>query len=406
MFGDNNARITRRDGFRWALTFIFILQVGVAIFLAGNFQDQMNLCSSFKAARETDRPENREYVCISGKAITGNPKIQDPEFEKDLVRRMNIPEPIEFEAVFTHSVKRGKHTSTITDRTISGRRQFTVRTGGDPVRLAGAVDHLYSFHTQRFDPRSGFSDYSPVSTSLRVRYFAPSHLYLFGIASTNDKKGEILLSGGDKKPLIVSEVSKAQLLSQTRLAMFLTGAAIVYFLTTLFIPWKKSLREQVERMPSVCYILDMTGGSESIALVLFVLYAIGGIIFYNTFGNDHQFRADQMTAVLFMGFAMLVHVGRSVEYFYVADKRDGFLYEYSRGFFSLARNRLAPFAKLRLWIDVKRGSKGSKSYYLKASAPNGKVFDIGGSGSSEATLIAIKDEFDTFRGNRPDPECL
>ncbi|OQA05349.1 MAG: hypothetical protein BWY66_02550 [bacterium ADurb.Bin374] len=159
-------------------------------------------------------------------------------------------------------------------------------------------------------------------------------------------------------------------------------------------------------MPSVCYIFDMTGGPEGIALLLFALYAVGSIVAVNAFGGDHQFRVDQMKAALFLGFCMLVHVGRSVEYFYVADKRDGFLYEYSRGLFSLSRTRLAPFGDLKLWIDIQRGSKGSKSYYLKASAPNGKVFDVGGTGSSESMLLEIKREFEAFRKNRPDPQRM
>lgn len=405
MFDGGNVRATRRDGFRWVLAIIFVIQIIFSYLLVNRFQKQLHLCSAFKSAKETDQPRNGEYVCVNGDVVTSSPRISEPAFEKDLCRSWKIPEPIMFEAVYTHSVKRGKNTHTITDRTITGWRNFAVRAGAGHVRLRQEADSIYSYHSLTITPRSDFARYSPISTTLRVRYFAPTRLHLLGIAST-DKQGEIVLSGEKNKPLIVSEVPRTQLLNETRLALLLTGAALVYFFTTLFVPWKKSLREQIERMPSVCYIFDMTGGPESIALVLFVLYAVGSIALSFFFSGDHQFRADQMTAVLFLGFCMLVHVGRSVEYFYVADKRDGFLYEYSRGFFSLARIRLAPFATLKLWIDVKRGSKGSKSYYLKASVPNGKVFDIGGTGSSEATLIEIKNEFDTFRGNRPDPERM
>lgn len=405
MFERGNVRVTRRDGFRWALAGIFVFQIIYAYLLVDGIQDQMKLSKAFKAARATAQPREGEYVCLDGRVKPQDPETDDPSFERDFRRVLRLAEPLMFEATFTHSEKHGKNTRTITDRVITGRRSYTVNTPAGPVRFTDSPDRLYSYHSARLDVFPAFESYSPRSRSLRVTYFAPTHLHLLGVASL-ESKGEILLSGKPGRPLIVSEVSRDQLLTQTRLAAILTGAAAVYFLTTLFIPWRRSLREQIERMPSVCYIFDMTGGPEGIALLLFALYAVGSIVAVNAFGGDHQFRVDQMKAALFLGFCMLVHVGRSVEYFYVADKRDGFLYEYSRGLFSLSRTRLAPFGDLKLWIDIQRGSKGSKSYYLKASAPNGKVFDVGGTGSSESMLLEIKREFEAFRKNRPDPQRM
>ncbi|HOT29736.1 MAG TPA: hypothetical protein PLU72_16285 [Candidatus Ozemobacteraceae bacterium] len=403
MFENGNVRVTRRDGFRWALAVIFVLQIIIAYLLVDVIQDQLKASKAFKAASETDQPREGEYVCLTGKVIPHDLKSDDPAFEQAFRKVLRLGETLMFEATFTHSEKRGKNTHTITDRIIRGSRRYTVDTPAGVVRLAGSPDRLYSHHSARFDVFPAFESFSPRSRTLRTTYFAPTRLHLIGVAS-HESNGEVLLSGKPGKPLIVSEVPRDQLLSNTRLAAMLAGAAIVYFLTTLFIPWKRSLREQIERMPSVCYIFDMTGGPEGIALLLFVLYAVGAIVVLNVFGGDHQFRVDQLKAVLFLGFCMLVHVGRSVEYFYVADKRDGFLYEYSRGLFSLSRTRLAPFADLRLWIDIQRGSKGSKSYYLKASPPKGKGFDLGGTGSSEATLLEIKREFEAFRKNRPEPQ--
>jgi len=405
MFEGGNVRVTRRDGFRWALAGIFVFQIIFSYLLVDGIQDQLKVSKAFKAARETNQPSEGEYVCLTGKVVPDKLRTDEPRFEEAFRRVLPVADLLWFEGVFTHSEKRGKNTHTITDRIIRGERKYTVDTPAGSVRLAGSPDRLYSQHSTRFDVFPAFESFSPRSRKLRVTYFAPTRLHLIGVAS-HESKGEVLLSGKPGKPLIVSEVSRDQLLTQTRLAAILTGAAIVYFLTTLFIPWKRSLREQIERMPSVCYIFDMTGGPEGIALFLFTLYAVGSIVAVNVFGSDHQFRLDQMKAVLFLGFCMLVHVGRSVEYFYVADKRDGFLYEYSRGLFSLSRTRLAPFANLRLWIDIQRGSKGSKSYYLKASPPSGKGFDLGGTGSSEATLLEIKREFEAFRKNRPDPQRM
>lgn len=405
MFEGGNVRVTRRDGFRWALAGIFIFQIIYAYLLVNSIQDQWKVSKAFKAARETNQPREGEYVCLTGKVVPHELQCGEPSFEQVFRRVLPATELLWFEGVFTHSEKHGKNTRTITDRIIGGSRNYTVDTPAGSVRLAGSPDRLYSHHFAQFDVFPAFESFSPRSRTLGVTYFAPSRLHLIGVASLKSK-GEVFLSGKPGKPLIVSEVSRDQLLTNTRLAALLTGAAIVYFLTTLFIPWKRSLREQVERMPSVCYIFDMTGGPEGIALLLFVLYAVGSIVVVNVYGGDHQFRLDQLKAVLFLGFCMLVHVGRSVEYFYVADKRDGFLYEYSRGLFSLSRTRLAPFADLRLWIDIQRGSKGSKSYYLKASTPKGKVFDVGGTGSSESTLLEIKREFEAFRKNRPDPQRM
>jgi len=403
MFDGGNRRTSRRDGFRWVLMIIFLFQIFFTFHLAGKLQEQLGLCTVFKSAEETDRPIDGQYVCLHGDVVKENAQVIDPAFEKEFCRLLRIDDPVRFDAVFTHSVKRGKNSYTVTDRTISGKRDFKVLTSAGEVGLRRRGDRIYSFHSVSLKPQSGFSTYSPVSTSLHVTYFAPRQLYLFGLAS-RDSKGATTLDGDSRKPLIVSEISKSSLINQTRFASVLTGAAIVYFLTTLFIPWKNSIRRQIERTPSICYIFDVTGGPESIAIFLLVLYAVGSLILGIGFASDHQFRVDQVNAVLFLGFSILVHVSRGVEYFYVADKRDGYLYEYSRGFFTFSKVRLGLISTLKLWIDVQRGSKGSKSYYLKAGVPQGKTYDLGGTGSSEATLREIMSEFNFFRGRRPDVE--
>jgi len=403
MFDGGKTRISRRDGFRWVLNILFVFQVIFTFHLAGKLQEQLDICASFKKAQETDNPGSGRYVYLHGPVVRSAGNVMDPAFEKDLCRKLRIEEPLDFNAVFTHSVKRGKSSHTVTDRTIAGKRDYTVRTSRGDVGLRRAPNRFYSYHVIHLDPRDGFSSYSPDSTSLRVSYFAPAHLHLFGLASI-DSKGALALEGDSKNPLIVSEVSRDSLISQTRLSSVLTGAAIIFFLTTLFVPWKQSIRRQIERMPSVCYVFDVTGGPESIAIFLFVLYGVGSLILGIGFGSDHLFRADQTTAVLFLGFCMLVHVSRGVEYFFVADKRDGYLYEYSRGFFTFSKVRLGQISTLKLWIHVERGSKGSKSYYLKAGVPQGKTYDVGGTGSFEETLREIMNEFDAFRGRRPGVE--
>ncbi|HEY9070797.1 MAG TPA: hypothetical protein VIV61_11130 [Candidatus Ozemobacteraceae bacterium] len=393
-------RTTRRDGFRWVLAILFILQASYVYYLVGQAQENLRLVRIYRSATETDRPADGTYVCLTGDVVPFAPQIMDQAFDRDLCDRLGVRDPIWYEARFTHTVKHGKSTHTITDRVLSGRRSYRVRTPAGEVTLDQSPEFTYSYHRTSFGSDDGLLRYSPVSRRLGVEYFAPRRVHVFGVAHVGPN-GAISLSGAYKQPVIVSEVSRSTLVSNTMMAVGLTAAAIVYFLTTLFVPWKTSIREQIEKLPSVCYIFDVTGGSEGLAIFFFVLYGVAFGLINAYFGSDHAFYADQLSAVAFMGFCMLVHISRSVEFLYVADKRDGYLYEYSRGYFSFTKTRLAPIADLRLWIDVQRNSKGQKSYYLKAGVPGGKVFDVGGSGSSEATLIDIKNEFDQFRGRRP-----
>lgn len=393
-----NNSFSRWDGFRWVLAGIFILQSIIIIIFVGRFQNQLQVARHLNLAVTTSQPKIGDYVYLDGKVVAGRLHTDKPDFDQKIREVLHIPEPLSFSGVFTHSEKRGKNSHTITDLIINGTRDFIVDTAAGKIRLKRSPDIIYSEHTAR-PGISPFQKFSHRSTSLRVTYFAPRHLYLTGVVN-HKRDEEIVLTGGmssNNKPLITSEVPRDRMVTQARFASLLTGLAILLFLVTMLVPWRRSIREQVARVPAAFYIFDITGGPEQWALLLFALYGVGSIMIMFGFGSDHQFVYEQLQAVLFAGLCMLVYLGRTAEYFYVADKRDGYLYEYSRGFFSLSRTRMALLNDLKLYIEVRTGSKGAKHYSLKAKTSKGKVMDIGGTGSSESTLLEIKGEFETFR---------
>jgi len=362
----------RWDSYRLVLAIVACAQVIAALALLSLAIGGYGLIRRLSTAESIDRPVAGKQVCINGEVSMILPPTvsrDTKKFETEYFERRKGLHPVWFEAEFTHVEKRGKSSRTLLDERLRLEYKFSVKTDWGLIFVDDTYPDFYSNREETRYDADLLRAFSPPSTQFKVTYFAAPYVYVIGDTALAPD-GTLVISGKPDRPVIISQLSDKQLIHGTGLGIAACVLALGYFLFSVFFPWKSPLRKKFEWMPNDFFVLDMAGGSERIAMGLiiaapFALMFIAGIFQVEC---PHRHESVSFFAACFFVYAMLVHISRSIEFFYLADRRDGYLYSIHRGLISTERVRLAPLNRLKLEvIEVWRGK--NRFHLLAASAP-------------------------------------
>jgi len=294
---------------------------------------------------------------------------------------------------WTHTVKRGKNSETVTDLTLEACYPYKLRTPKFEIKYDNH-DILYSYRKAYYNPEGELAQFSPKSTSLQILYFAPTELKVIGEVGP-EKRGIRKLYGKPGHPLIVSEIPVRQLNWYFLICLVLSLGALVYFATSFFFNYQTPLKAKFATDPENYFIFDFTGGSEYLVIVLMVLYLIGtALILYNV-DLTHAFFEDMKLVFLFFGFFVLEHISRSIECFYIANKKEKALFLISRGYFSMKIEEITSLANLKIYIKSETRSKGGVLYRLRGSYGQ-KSVDLTDTYGKRNELDEIEKEYAAF----------
>ena len=389
---------TRWDWFAYLLFTAYCVEAILGWVLYQKIQENFDRYRYLKTIVDSDSPAPKTVACIYGEPIGDKSKPLGKDqtvFIDEIKRMLRVADPILVSGKWTHSEKRGKNSTTITDRTIDLFFPLTVHTSSGDFHVQGFPQLIYSNRETSVKISEILRKLSPRSSSLKVTYFNPRKVYVMGEVQHN-LDGTKRVLGDTKKPLIVSELSRNALISSFFFTLILQTMALAYLAVTFVVRLQTPLKKKFEQFPAMFFVFDSTAGSEILAMILFIGYLFGGAFLLDMFPGMHAFNSEQRFGIFCLGFFALVHISKGVEFFHLANKQDGFLYEVSRGFFSESKKRVANLQDLAPIIDSVRGSKGAVSYIIRGHGFGG-VFDLTDKYSNRQKPADILEEFRAFK---------
>ncbi|HEY9072385.1 MAG TPA: hypothetical protein VIV61_19140, partial [Candidatus Ozemobacteraceae bacterium] len=203
---------------------------------------------------------------------------------------------------------------------------------------------------------------------------------------------------------LVSELSPTRLAEGLWIAAIAAFIAVGYGLWSLLVPWKHSLRRSCEHFPRDFFVLDPVGGSEKTAMLLIAvipaLTLLGtGLILV---GIPHWHERLTILATVYLVWTLVIHISKSIEYFYVADRRDGYLYRIHRSLFSTERVRVVSLDRMA-GLSVVPSKRGKQTCYaLGCVIPGEGVVELTRGFLLEASAQNAEREFRAFLERRPE----
>lgn len=395
-------RQPNRDNYGCFLVIFLVFQVFCCFYAYGRLTDNWHFYSQLRGVQESENPGPNSAACVYGRVIPDPKPLGNNDQEKleQILGSHGISSPIFVSAAFKYSVKRGKNTSTYTDRHISFQRRFSLKTPQATYHLPGKSAIMYSPREKKFSCSGGLEAFSRRATWVDVTYFAPTDLYLIGKTGPQPMSERTMAPLSPVQPLVFSTVSLATIRHSLLVAGGLEAAILIYFVLTVTFALRRSAKKAFVAKSDQYFIFDATGESEILAIVLLILCIPVGILLQFVGGTSHQFFFDIRNALMILGFFFLVHISKSVEFFYVANKKEGNVYVFSRGFFGQELRLIGPIKSLDPYIETVHGKKNSKTYIIKSRT---KGIELTDSYNSPDELRDVLSEFAEFAKSPPLP---
>ncbi len=395
-------RTSPRDSYAWFLSGVLIFTAGLLVYLGHRGRENWALFSALPAGLSTGVPQVGQVWSLEGEVVRDPPSsrpAQEATMLADLERSFGIANLLSVDAVWKHSTGSGKHRRTYTDHIMAFRIPFQVREPGGRLWQVRGAPRLISEHYRELPNGGGLQKINGRGTRVEFTYFNPAHLWMLGVVHAVGNGGATL-GAGPSVPLLASEIPLGTLRQGSLLIVGLVVLAILYFVITFVVPVAAPLRQRFEEKPTF-FVFDVTGGVEAVAITLIVGWFAAYVAWRWGFPPVHDYQSDRLLALWAIGLILLGHLGRGVEFFYVANKRDGFLYEVSRGVFFQEVKKVVPLAQLHLRLHTSRHKK-SITYRVKAQVPTGEIDLSEGTSDHEVTQTIIR-QFEAFQ-NAPLPE--
>jgi len=399
-----DVRSAKWDGFRIFLAFAFCFQVGLGAWLVAAGVQAYRFLKRLETAGETQSPVPGQWACVSGspeRTVPTDLPLAASQFESRFFAGHGAW-PLWFEAEFTHEVKRGKSTRTVLDERLRMSCGIAVKTAGSLVGVDPAAVWFYSPRETVTREIGAYRNIAPDATRLSVTWFSVPWLYVVGRASRG-ADGRPVITGEAGWPVLVSELSPAKLIEGLWVAAIAAFLAVGYGLWSLLVPWKHSLRRSCEQFPRDFFVLDPVGGGEKTAMLLIAvipaLTLLGAGLLLVEIPHWHE--RLTILATVYLAWTLVIHISKSIEYFYVADRRDGYLYRIHRNLFSTERKQLVRLDRLA-GLSVVPSKRGKQTCYaLGCAIPGEGVVELTRGFLLEASAQDAEREFRAFLENRP-----
>lgn len=390
-----SGRVSPVDWYRVFLAVAAFLEIVACLVLFTGLKSNYELFSFLRMVKEMDDPSANSVGGVGGTVVRGNnPQLSKQQLDLLAILQKNyqIIDPVHVKAVWKHKEKRGKNDVTVTDSSIECTFPFTIKTRkNDDFKLTDQPDYSFSFREGSWSNSGPLSDFCRRGRWVEVTWFAPTYLYFMGEIGPQTR-GLRTIGRKNKHPLIVSELSPSALSSALLWSMFFSGGVLLFFVVTRFFPIRVPLRATLEKKPEAYFVFDPTGGPEYLGIFYLILYpVVFGLIAANV-DLIHSFYTERLVALGILGYFVLVHSCRTVEYFYLASRQDRKVYRVSRGFFLFNRDLVSTLSEFSPYMKATRGSKGGVSYSIAIRAVGGEteITDRGNGEKYEEILSAFK----------------
>lgn len=391
------------DYYRTILILLLVIQGCFCLYIGYEASENFSLYNYLKSAKPFVGPVKNEVISMEGtpQVTPLIPHTAENSLEIILNKVFRIENILFCQAAWKHSEKHGKNTNTYTDRRVVIFHNFSINTGGDSLLVIPANHQFFSLRKRKFSNSSGLQSFNNRATWVDMEIFNPKTIHAVGVCGATSS-GKTTISGDRERRLVFSEIPIPVLTREHFYTIILQVLVLGYFLSTFFMKLQKPLKKLFERDQNTYYIFESTGGPEYWAVTFFVLYMIGGLVFFLSGKVIHLYETDRKFALLTLGFVFLVHVSREIEYFHLANKRNNSLYLVSRNWFTYSVTKVVPLDQLKnIRMHVVTGSKGKKSYYLVITH-QGRDYYLTDSYSNPDELEVIQVEFLRFLDKKLD----
>lgn len=395
-------RTSPRDFYAWFISGILIFTTVLLVYVGNRGLAAWGTYVALPAELSQGTPRVGETWCLEGEVVRDpapSRPAQQATMLADLERSFGIGSLLSVHAVWKHTTGSGKHRRTHTDHVMGFRVPFQIREPGGRLWQVRGDPDLISVHYRQLPNGGGLEKINGRGTRVEFTYFNPTHVWMLGMVHSVEG-GSAVLRAGPGISLIASEVSLGVLRQASLVNAALAVLAILYYLVTFVAPVAAPLRQRFEEKPTF-FVFDVTGGVEWVAVALFVGWFVAYFALRSGLAPVHDYQFDRLLAFWSIGLILLGHLGRGVEWFYVANKRDGFLYQVSRGVFFQEVKKVVPLAQLSLRLHTTRHKK-SVNYRVKAQILTGEIDLSEGSSDHDAQQTIIQ-QFEAFK-NAPVPE--
>ncbi len=375
-FNKRFIRPSQTDNFSLFLKFVWGVTGFVLYSLYSMMLTDFDLYRQLRDLKTSEDLTEGSRACIKGKVnFFGGPKVGSIEetLEKAIEEELGVRDIVWYHTTFTHSEKRGKNSTTITDARISSFKPFTLKTSRGDVAIPSNPSRIFTIRRAKgVSVGSRFRAFSARSSKVDILYLNAGELYVIGTVGPM-KNGFRTIVSDSTHPVIYSQVPLETLVSSLRYASIAAGFALAFFLATILIDFRPSLKAKFEEAPERYFVFELTSGSETLAIGLLIGFVIAWIVLFSGDPRGHSFDNDQRFALTAMFFFGLLYICRSVECFYVASKRENYFFYISRGFLFQSSERVAPLTKINPHVDRITGSKGAVSYVIRGTGNNGTI---------------------------------
>lgn len=252
----------------------------------------------------------------------------------------------------------------------------------------------YVLQSIRYDKIDLVRKYSKISEWVDIDYFLSDRVYVVGrIVDIKDDEIHVI-AGNNKGKYFISKLPIKKVLVSHAASAIAIFILILFSICICFILRYEKIKFNFVESGNFI-IFDKMGGNETVVFVLGILWFIFYFLVIIYVGPKYPYEYDFINSFWGLGLLLVYLLGQNVEWFYVYNCKDGFLYTASRGLLGQTFEKVTSMSNANVVLECR--TVKNTNYYKLVAYLDGNSIDLTEETTNYGAISSLLDCFEKHR---------